>query len=345
MSDIPHPSTAVLRMVMGAWISQSISTATRLDLPDKIKTHGPCTATQLVVRHGVDADPEFLERLLRACASVGLFSEDANGYFGFNRMSETLTKYAPGSIKKLVEIFGSTWWRAWNGLEDAVRTGHPQSKAQLGLDYWDFCKQNPSEMKNFAEAMKANSYNSIRSILEICDFSRIKTMVDIAGGYGHLSIALLNKYKELHGIVLDLPNLTPLAEQQASNEPEELRKRLNFLGGDMFQEVPPAEIYIMKHVIHNWDDEHCVKLLRNCHTNMQGQGRVISIDTILPPMGETGNTPAKMLDLNMLVFIRGKERKLEQWKSLYDLAGFKISQITPLNDNLGTSIIEGVKKS
>ena len=215
-NNIP-PDIAVMQMLMGAWISQSISTATRLDLPDKIKTYGPCTAAQLVVEHGIEADSAFLERLLRACASVGLFSEEADGCFGMKPMSETLTKDAPGSIKKLVEIFGSTWWHVWNGLEEAVRTGHSQANSQLGLDYWDYCKANPKEMEDFAEAMKAHSRNSMCGVLEKCDFSGVKTVVDVAGGYGHLAIALLKRYKDLHGTVLDLPDLKPLAEHHASS--------------------------------------------------------------------------------------------------------------------------------
>ena len=108
--------------------------------------------------------------------------------------------------------------------------------------------------------------------------------------------------------------------------------------------MPPANVYIMKHIIHDWEDEKCVRLLTNCREAMQGDGRVICVDSVLPPMGDTENAPAKLLDLQMLVAITGKERTENQWRKLYEAAGFEISKITPLQDNFGTSIVEGVMR-
>jgi hypothetical protein len=113
----------------------------------------------------------------------------------------------------------------------------------------------------------------------------------------------------------------------------------------MFEAVPPADVYIMKHIIHDWDDERCIRLLANCHRSMRGDGRVVCVDAVLPPMGDAGNTPGKLMDINMLVFIPGKERTREQWAHVYDAAGFEIRSITPIQDNFGTSIVEGTKKS
>jgi len=111
----------------------------------------------------------------------------------------------------------------------------------------------------------------------------------------------------------------------------------------MFDAVPPADVYIMKHIIHDWDDERCIRLLRNCHRSMQGDGRVICVDTVLPPMGDASSATAKLLDLHMMVLIPGKERTQAQWQALYQAAGLQIRSITPIQDNFGTSIIEGVK--
>ncbi len=111
----------------------------------------------------------------------------------------------------------------------------------------------------------------------------------------------------------------------------------------MFDDVPAANVYVMKHIIRDWDDARCIQLLKNCHKKMDGDGSVICVDAVPTPMGDVGGAPAKLLDIDMLVFIPGKERTLEQWEVLYKSAGFEITSTTPLHDNFGTSIVEGKK--
>lgn len=343
--ETPSPVAMVMQMVMGAWVSQTISAVTRLNVPDLLREHGAKTALELTREYGVGAKPEFLERALRACASIGIFSEDKDGRFGPTALSETLTSASPVSVKKLAEIFGGSWWKIWSGLPDALRTGQPQAKPQLGLEYWDYCKANPKEMEDFGEAMKSNSLNSLRGVLEHCNLSGIKKIVDVGGGFGHLILALLKKYPDLRGMVLEVPDLVPLAKERLSGEAADVCSRIEFVGGDMFEKVPPAEAYIMKHIIHDWDDDRCVRLLKNCRAGMVGTGRVICVDVVLPPMGDTGGAAAKFLDLDMMVFIPGKERTESQWKALFESADLKINSMTPLQDNFGTSIIEGEKRA
>ncbi len=337
------PQAIVMQMVMGAWVSQTISAITRLDVPDLLQEQGPLTALGLTQNHGVDANPEFLERALRACASVGIFTEDADGKFGSTPLSEVLTSDSLGSVKKLTECFGGTWWKIWTGLPDALRAGEPQAKAQIGMEYWDYCIANPKEMEDFGEAMKSNSLSSIRGVLDLCNLTGVKKIVDVGGGFGHLAIALLGKYGDMEGVVLDVPDLIPIAQKHLRDEDRDIVSRLKFVGGDMFEGVPAAQVYIMKHIIHDWDDNRCIKLLKHCHNSMDGDGRVICVDVVLPPMGDTSGTPGKFLDIDMMVFVPGKERTQNQWEDLLDAASFKIKSITPLQDNFGTSIVEGVK--
>lgn len=339
----PPPQEIVMQMVVGAWISQTISAVTRLNIPDLLKKHGPQTALKLIQDYGVNAKPDALERALRACASVRIFTEDNQGIFGPTALSDVLTSGSPVSAKKFTEVFGGSWWKVWSGLSDALYSGHTQAKAQLGMEYWDYCKANPKEMEDFGEAMKSNSHNSIRGILEYCNLSGVRKAADIGGGLGHLTIELLRKYRDLYGIVLEMPDLIPIAQRHLAGEDKDIVSRVEFVGGNMFDGVPGAEVYILKHIIHDWDDTYCIKLLRNCHSAMVGDGRVICVDAVLPPMGDTSGTFAKFLDINMLVFHAGKERTREQWEKLYNAAGFRIASITPLNDNFGTSIVEGKK--
>lgn len=331
-----------MQMVMGAWVSSAISGITRLDIPDLLQARGPSTASQLAQASKIPVDAAALERALRACASLGVFTEDAEGVFGLTPLSEALTRNSPVSVKGIAEMFGASWWKVWGGFADAVKTGSSQATAQLGMEYWDYCNANPAEMTAFGEAMKSNSHRSTQGVLAHCDFSGNHTIVDVAGGLGHLAIALLGRYADLRGVVLDVPNIVPVAKQHLDSIDAGVRARLEICGGDMFESVPNGDVFIMKHIIHDWDDTRCTKLLRNCHDSMRGRGRVICVDAVLPPMGDTSATPAKLLDLNMLVSFQGKERTRAQWDALYASAGFEIVSVTPLQDNFGTSIIEGV---
>jgi len=247
-------------------------------------------------------------------------------------------------VKKIAELFGADWyWKAWSGFCDALTTGEPQTRNQLGLEFWGYLRANSKHMEDFGEAMKSNSINSLRGVLESCDFTDVKKVVDVGGGFGHLAIALLEKYPSLHAAVLDVPDVIPVARAKFPVSDAGIASRLEYAGGDMFESVPPADVYVMKHIIHDWDDERCIRLLRNCHQSMQGDGRVICVDAILPPLGDTSGVAAKLLDLNMMVLIPGKERTRLQWDALYQASGFRIRTIAPLDDNYGTSIIEGVK--
>jgi ubiquinone/menaquinone biosynthesis C-methylase UbiE len=199
-------------------------------------------------------------------------------------------------------------------------------------------------MADFGEAMKSNSVNSLRGVLTHCDFGTTQKVVDVGGGFGHLAIALLEKFPNLHAVVLDMPDLIPIAKKNNPVNDPAVSARLEYVAGNMFDSVPVADAYVMKHIIHDWEDERCVQLLRNCGRSMLGDGRVYCIDSVVPPMGDTSGVTSKLLDLVMMTFITGKERTLHQWEAIYAGAGFRIANVTPLHDNMGTSIIEGVKQ-
>jgi hypothetical protein len=329
-----------MQMAMGGWVARAISEICKLGIPETLQANGPRTAAQLTDGLGVNANA--LERVMRALASIGLFTEDGEGHFGPTPLSEVLTASAPGSVKMVAQEAGGTWLRIFGELEETIRTGEPQCHRVFGMGWWDYLNANPREMENFGESMKANSLNSMRGVLEQCDFHGVKRIADLGGGFGHLVIALLEKYPSLNGILVDLPALIPIAREK-NPAPAAVAPRLQYVGQNIFEQVPPADTYIMKHIIHDWDDEHCLQLLRNCHQSMEGPGRVICVDAVLPPMGDVSGTSAKFLDLLMMGAIRGKERTLDQWKELYAASGFQVTSVISLQDNFGTSIVEGVK--
>lgn len=340
----PPPQGVIMQMVMGAWVTKVISEVSRLGVPDLLEQRGSMHAAEMVTVGGIDAAPNALERVLRACASLGVLTEDAEGKFGPTELSEVLTSDSPVSVKKLVEGIGGPWYRCWAELQEAVKTGEPQARRVFGMEWWDYLNANPKELEDFGDAMKSNSLNSLRGVLENCDFEGVGKVADIGGGFGHLAVALLEKYPTLQAAVMDVPDLIPVAQERFPVNDTAVAKRLEYVGGDMFDSVPPADVYIMKHIIHDWEDERCIRLLENCRRSMQGDGRVICVDSVLPPMGNVAGTSAKLLDINMLVFIPGRERTEDQWNHLYRAAGFEIRSVTPIHDNFGTSIVEGVKQ-
>jgi hypothetical protein len=340
----PPPQAVVMQMMMGAWIAQTISAVTRLDVPELLHKHGALTARQLTEDHGVDARPAFLERALRACASVGIFTESADGRFGPTPLSDTLTLDSPASVKRFVELMGDRWWKLFGAMPDALRTGQNQSKAQTGREPWAPGESDDTKRTDaFGQAMKSR-VESTRSVLDHYDFSRARTVVDVGGGFGQLAIAILERYPHLRASVLDLPDVIAVAERHAAAEDPAIMARLAFVGGDMFVDVPRGDLYLLKTVIHDWDDARCVRVLRNCQANLPADGRVVCADKVLPPMGDTGCSGAKLLDMLMMVSLPGKERTEAEWRSLYDQAGLRVSSIVVVNARSGECLIEGVRR-
>jgi hypothetical protein len=134
------------------------------------------------------------------------------------------------------------------------------------------------------------------------------------------------------------------AEQVAAAEDPRVRARLSFVAGDMFADVPAGDLYILKAIVHDWDDARCVRVLRNCRARMRNDGRILCVDSVLPPLGDTGCASAKLLDMLMLVSLPGKERTETEWRALYDAAGLRVLAVTLVNPRSGQSIIEGAPR-
>jgi len=343
-SKTTPPQAVIMQMLIGSWIPKVLSEVTRLGVPDTLKEYGPLTAGELTQRGMVRANAEGLHRALRACAAVGIFSEDGSGKFGPTAVSELLTRSAPGSLKKLTEVTGGLLWKVWNGLPEALQTGLPQARAQLGMDFFEYLTAHPAAMEDFGEAMKANSFNLTRALLAHYDFSSIHKIVDVGGGFGHLVVSLLERYPKLCGVLFELPEVIATARQQLPVADASIASRLEYVGGDMFcDDLPAADAFVLKMIIHDWDDARCVSLLENCCKRIDANGRVICIDAVLPSLGDTSDAPGKILDVNMMLVLPGKERTRPEWEALYQKAGLKVHEIIPIPDTFGTCILEGRK--
>ena len=202
------PHAQLFEMLFGAWTAKILAEVVRLNVPDALE-HGPMTADELVQRAGIRANPQALHRALRACAALGIVTEDATGRFGSTRLSYLLTRNAPATLKRMVEYSGGVLWKIWSGLADGLATGAPQSRAQLGMEFFDYLSAHPKSLEEFGAVVEAHSATANRGVLERYDFAGIRKLVDVGAGFGHLVT---------QGIVLtgggsQLPGLRQFAER------------------------------------------------------------------------------------------------------------------------------------
>jgi hypothetical protein len=335
------PQAVLFEMLFGAWTAKILAEIVRLDVPDALDL-GPMTAAELVTRGGIKANPSALHRALRACAALGIVTEDATGRFGPTRLSTLLMRDTPGTLKRFVEYSGGLLWKVWTGLPEGLATGGPQARAQLGLEFFDYLAANPKSLEEFGETLKAHSAITNKGVLERYDFSDARTLVDVGGGFGHLVIGVLERYPYVaRGIVFDRPEAVAAAPTEVPVHDPSVAARLSYVGGDMFTDLPPADTYVLKLVLHNWDDASCARLLKNASDRLERGGRVIAIDTVLPPLGDTGDVPSKLLDLNMMLLLPGRERTRIEWEAFYREAGLAITAMIPIPDAFNMFVIEG----
>lgn len=334
------PHAMLLEMLFGAWTAKILAEVVRLDVPDAL-ADGAMTAEELVRRAGIKANPQALHRALRACAALGVVSEDASGRFGPTRLSRLLTRDAPASLKRLVEYSGGTLWKVWTGLPEGLATAEPQARAQLGQEFFDYLAANPRALEEFGETSKAHGAVATKGVLERYDFGGVRNLVDVGAGFGVFSLAALERYPELRAVVFDLPEVIARAPAQLPVTDPGVAARLSYVSGDMFADVPPGDVYVLKLILHDWDDASCVAILRNVAARLEPGGRVIAIDAVLPPLGDVSDVPSKLLDVNMMLLLPGKERTRAEWEALYFDAGLAITAMIPIPDAFNTFVIEG----
>jgi len=295
---------------------QPLCVAARLGIADKLK-EGAKTAKELADETGAHAESMF--RMLRALASLGIFEEIEGKRFGLTPQAETLLSDAPVSLRSILIWAGDKiHWETWTDFEVSLMTGGPAFDHRMGMNAFEYFKENPRASKIFDNAMTSFSQSTNDVLLEAFDFSKYSHIVDVAGGHGSLLHAILDKHSALKGTLFDLPHVVKGAPSQ---------ERCEIVGGNMFESIPEgADAYLMKSIIHNWDDQSCVKILSTCKKAMGDKGHVLLVERVIPP----GNDPfdAKLTDLEMLVFNPGgKERTEPEYRALFEEAGLKLTEI------------------
>ncbi len=333
----PPPSDVMLQMIFGFMTTQAIHVAAKLGIADLLRDK-PRNVAELAEGKGVDE--RSLYRVLRALASVGIFTEPDPGQFALTPLAETLRSDVPGSLRGTAIYMGEEWhMRPWNDIMYSVETGKPSIEHVFGLPAFSYLAQNPQAAAVFNDAMTSLSASVVESILAAYDFSSIERIVDIAGGHGLLISAILKANPRMKGILFDVQSVIEGAP--ALLEAAGVRERCETIAGDFFEAVPGGgDAYMMKHIIHDLDDERALRILRNCHRVMRSDDRVLLVEVVVPP-GDAPS-PAKLLDIEMLLFTVGCERTAEEYRALFDAAGFRLTRITQTQSPY--SVIEAVRR-
>lgn len=326
----------MLQMASGYWVSQSLYVGAKLGIADLLKD-GSKSCDELAQATGVNA--RTLYRLMRALASVGVFAEKEHGYFTLTPLAACLQSDIPGSIRTLVMMVGEEYYQAWGDLLYSIQTGASAFEHVYGMPLFEYYAQNPESGKIYDEAQTSGSKAAKAEIIKSYDFSTIRKLVDVGGGNGSLIWAILKANPTMQGVLFELPSA--IAGAKDLIEAEGVNERCELVAGDFFESVPSGgDAYMLKYVIHLWDDERAIAILKNCHRAMVENGKLLVIEQVIPP----GNEPflGKFLDLHMLVlFPGGCERTEAEHRALFEASGFKLTKIVPTRANL--SVIEGVR--
>jgi SAM-dependent methyltransferase len=324
-------------MIIGKWISQAIGTVVELGVPDQLaKGARRCRD----IAREADVSEDGLYRLLRALASVGLFAESADRRFRLTGTGQLLRSEHPESLAGYARFTAhDITWRPWGKLSYSVKTGMPAFDHVFNEPIFEHFSRNPEVAAVFDDAMTSISAMEARDASDAYDFKGIETLMDVAGGHGLLLATVLRRHKRMRGVLFDLPHVA--AGAAATFTRAGITGRVRIESGDFFKELPSgADAIIMKHIVHDWDDDSATRILQTSHRALGPGGKVLIVDPVVPPR----NVPhyGKYLDLEMLVLTpRGRERTKAEFAKLLRGAGFRLSRVVATEGPL--SIVEAVK--
>jgi hypothetical protein len=329
-------SAALFQMATGYWVSQAIYVAAKLGIADLLKD-GPQSCVALAAATGSDAPSLF--RVMRALASVGIFSQLGTDRFALSRIAESLRTDTPASLRAMVITIGEIHYQACGNLLHSVQTGSPAFYNTFGASLFDYLRQNVTAADAFHQGMTNVASMLAYAILMAYDFGGISSVVDVGGGQGTLLEKILQFNPDMRGTVFDTASTIERTKQLHGNNPR--GKRCSYVSGDFFTSVPQgADAYLLCGVIHDWDDDRAIRILGNCRRAMTKNSRMLLVDMVVPDTNV--NCFSKLLDLNMLVMNGGRERTRAEFSALLDAADYKFTRI--IATMAPQSIIEALPK-
>ena len=324
-------TVAVNDWIRSYWQTQAIGVVAELGIADRL-VDGPMDVEALAAACDVAPDP--LYRVLRALASIGIFREEPPRAFGLTPMAAELRTDRPSGQAAFALFHFREFYAAWTGLLDAVRTGRPAFQTVFGQSLFDYLVDNPDRGAVFDRAMRGAHDRETVPVLDACDWAGFNSVVDVGGGNGSVVAAMTARFPGIDATLFDLPEVV----RRASVELQAAAVACHIVGGSFFDSVPPgADAYLLRHIVHDWDDADAVRILERCREAAHQAGRVLVVETVIP----SGNTPflGKWRDLSMLV-IGGRERTAEEYVELFRKAGLRLTRIVPTQ--VDVSIVEGV---
>jgi hypothetical protein len=322
-----RPSVAAiekLNQITFAFMATSaLNAVARLEIADVLSDR-PLSIDELAKRTTTNKDA--LCRVLRLLCSVGIFEEVSDGKFANNEVSDLIRKDVEGSQRDSVLFVGDPFhFKAYADMVPTIRDGRTAAHHVWGKGCFEFFEDDKDEQVRFNNAMTNMSRGAIAQVLDAYDFTGIEKLVDVAGGHGALLTGILNKYPKMRGVLFDLEHVTPGAVD--SIKKMQLSDRCEVVSGDFFKSVPSGDAIIMKHIIHDWDDERALAILKNCHHALAKTGarKLLLAEMILSGMNEPH--PSKFLDIEMLVLPGGRERTEAEYADLFAKAGFKLQRV------------------
>jgi O-methyltransferase/methyltransferase family protein len=314
-----------LRRLINAYqVTQALHVAAVLGIADLLAGGGR-TSDELAA--ATDAHPDTLYLLLRALASVGVFREEDDRRFTLTELGEDLRSDVPGSLAGWAAFVGRpASWEAWGALLHSVRTGENAYANVHGAGVWEHRSRHPEEQAAFDRAMTALTGHVNRSLLDAYDFGRFGTVVDVGGSHGTLLAALLAEHPDMRGVLFDQPQVVAAAEDAL--RAAGVADRCDAVGGSFFDGVPTdGDAYVLKSILHDWEDDAAAAILRRCRAAMSDSAVVLVVERLLgPPNTSPG---PKFSDLTMLVAPGGRERSEEEFAALFADAGLRLAAVVP----------------
>lgn len=325
----------VIEMILAHWDGAAIAAAAKFGVADKLES-GPKTTKELASVLNLHEDS--LYRVLRALAGIGIFHEGENRTFSQTALSDVLRTNAKPSLRYAAASMMDNWqWRSIQGIFATVQNGKTGAANVLSAELFDYLRSHPEEAASFNRCMTDLSSGEAPAVVATYDFSGFEHIVDVAGGAGGLLAAILASAPKLRGTLFDQPAV--IEQAKSDGILTTFADRCQLVGGSFFEGVPAgADAYIMKHIIHDWEDELAAKILSNCRRAMRPGGKLLVVDRVIGP--PNAPDPKKFFDVAMMLIPGGRERTESEWKALYASAGFRLTKI--LQTPAPHSVIEGI---
>jgi hypothetical protein len=331
------PAAVMMQMTMGFIVSQAISVAAKLYLADHLKD-GAKSLGELAA--ATNTHEPSLYRLLRALTSVGVFQRNAEGLYENSPLSEVLRADHPQTLRAAAHMIADReHWQSHGNMLQSVKTGEIAFNYTFGMPVFPYFAAHPEVAEIFDNAMTSFSAPVAAAVAAVYDFSESKTIADIGGGHGLLLSTVLRTNPQARGVLFDQPQVVAGADEVLASE--QVAERVEKVAGDFFAEIPvEADTYLMKFIIHDWNDEQSVRILSNLAKSAKAGAKLLLVETVVEE-DDAAPSASKVMDLNMLVMTGGKERTAKEYAELFEKTGFRLTRVIPTPSPM--QIVEAVR--